>query len=87
MIHTDECDTVAGGDGSWSLVDQDGRTEAYLPAEFAAKAAAATPLLQLMADAYNRGHAQGLDAGQRSLQIQFRTLMDLSAPDDEGGGR
>lgn len=62
MINKDECTVVSGGDGSWMLKDPDGRMEAYLPAGFATNEAAATPLLMMCADHYNRGFGQAMDA-------------------------
>lgn len=86
MIHKEECDVVAGEDGSWSLSDPEGDVEAYLPAGFAANQAAAEPILMMKADDYNRGYARGMAASRRQLQDELHTLMNIASRDQFGEG-
>ena len=62
MIDKEKCAVVGAADGTWMLMDDYGRVEASLPPGFAANKASAKPMLMLIADAYNRGYGQCLDA-------------------------
>jgi len=81
MIHKDECDVVAGEDGSWSLMDPEGCVEAYLPPGVAANKAGAETILMMKADDYNRGYGLGMNAGRRELQNELHLLMNIASRD------